>query len=98
MHIEAADEMPVAIPARCAVMVGTDADPKWLAFNCPCGTGHQIMLNLDRRRSPSWAITDQRRLTIKPSIDARRPGGWCHYFVLRGKVKWVSNTEMEPQR
>jgi hypothetical protein len=98
MRVAAADEMPGNIPAFTAVMVGTDADPKWLAFDCPCGTGHQIMLNLDRRRSPSWTVTNTRRLTIKPSVDAYRPERRCHYFVRQGKVKWAPDIDMERQR
>jgi hypothetical protein len=73
-------------------MVGTEADPRWVAFDCPCGAGHQIMLNLDRRRSPSWTVTNTRRLTIMPSVDSRRPAQRCHYFVSEGKVRWVNET------
>lgn len=91
--VGAADQIPANVPALAAVVVGTDADPKWLAFECPCETGHQIMLNLDRRRSPFWTVTKTRRLTIRPSVDSRRPERRCHYFVTKGKVDWVSDTE-----
>jgi hypothetical protein len=97
IRVEAADEIPDTIPALGAVMVGTDADPKWLAFDCPCETGHMIMLNLDRRRSPSWIVVNPRRLTIKPSVDARRSERRCHYLVCQGKVKWVPDIDTETQ-
>jgi Family of unknown function (DUF6527) len=84
-----ADQIPADVPALSAVMVGTPADPRWLAFDCPCGTGHQIMLNLDRRRSPYWTVTSTRRLTIRPSVDSSRHGRRCHYFIHDGKVAWV---------
>ena len=63
----------------------TPAAPKWLAFDCPCRTGHQIMLNLDRRRTPYWTVTNTRRLTVSPSIDSYGPGRRCHYFVRQEK-------------
>lgn len=92
IRVAAADEIPASIPAFSAVMVGMDADPKWLAFDCPCATGHQIMLNLDQRRPPSWAVAGTRRLTIKPSVDSCRPERRCHYFVREGKVRWIPET------
>jgi Family of unknown function (DUF6527) len=87
--VQAADQIPARIAALSAVMVGTPADPRWLAFDCPCGTGHQIMLNLDRRRRPYWTVTGIRRLTIRPSIDSCRPGRRCHYYIHEGRVTWV---------
>jgi len=92
MQVDAADELPTNIPALSAVMVGTPAAPGWLAFDCPCNTGHRIMLNLDWRRSPYWRVTNTRRLTIKPSVDSCRPERRCHYFVREGKVKWVPDS------
>lgn len=89
LRVDAADQIPANIPVFSAVMVGTDTDPRWLAFECPCSTSHQIMLNLDRRRSPSWTVTNTRRLTITPSVDSHRPERRCHYVVCRGKVNWV---------
>ena len=98
MRVDAADELPASIPRMRAVLVGPGSAPKWLAFNCPCDTGHQIMLNLDRRRSPAWTVTNTRRLTISPSIDAHGPVRRCHYFVRQGTVNWVPNTNTEAQR
>jgi hypothetical protein len=89
IRVPAADQIPANAPAWGAVMVGTPADPRWLAFDCPCGTGHQIMLNLDRRRTPCWIVTGARRLTVTPSIDSRQSGHRCHYFIREGKVTWV---------
>jgi hypothetical protein len=98
MRVNAADELPAGLPRMGAILVGPGSAPKWLAFNCPCGAGHQIMLNLDRRRSPFWTVTDTRRLTIVPSVDARGPARRCHYFVRHGTVSWVPNTNTEAGR
>lgn len=90
-HVDAADEIPEALPRLGAIIVGSEAQLTWLAFDCPCMTGHRIMLNLDQRRRPSWKVTDQTKLTIHPSVDARRPEMRCHYWVRQGKITWVKD-------
>jgi hypothetical protein len=30
-------------------------------------------------------------LTIQPSVDAFRGAVRCHYFVTRGRIRWVPN-------
>jgi hypothetical protein len=88
-RVEDGDEIPVDLPHLGAVLVGTEADPRWLVFDCPCRTGHRIMLNLDRDRRPFWSVSNSRRLSIEPSVDSRRPELKCHYWVRRGKIIWV---------
>src|ERR1700729_1097246 len=55
--VEAADEIPEKLPRNAAVIVGTALRPKWIAFDCPCLSGHRIMLNLDHDRRPYWQIS-----------------------------------------
>lgn len=90
-QIEAADEIPERLPWRGAVIVGSQGAPKWIAFDCACGKGHRIMLNLDRKRRPSWQIKSSKwnRLTISPSIDFSDQERRCHYFVRDGRVQWT---------
>jgi hypothetical protein len=88
--VEAADEVPQRLPRNGAVLVGPKARPKWIVFDCPCRSGHRIMLNTDRGRAPHWSTTIGGPLTILPSVDyyehtVRR----CHYFVRKGRIKWV---------
>jgi hypothetical protein len=90
-RVGAADEMPKTLPRRGAVIAGSEALPTWLAFDCPCMTGHRIMLNLDQRRRPAWTISNKKQLTIHPSIDSQRPEMRCHYWVRRGKITWVKD-------
>jgi hypothetical protein len=94
---ESADEIPARLPRNGAVLIGTAAHPKWLAFDCPCRTGHRIMLNCDPARRPHWRIDSHRRLNIVPSVDSRRPVLRCHYFVRKGRVQWVKD-ELEGLR
>lgn len=87
--VEAADEIPERLPRRGAVVVGGRARPKWIAFDCPCGTGHRIMLPTDHAHSPHWKVTPKGKLTIAPSIDYKARDKRCHYFIRDGRVKWT---------
>lgn len=87
--VESADEIPDEIGRSRAVLVGTIRAPKWLAFDCPCGTGHRIMVNLDKNRNPHWSIVNPDRLTVRPSVDYRGSDRRCHYLIRDGRVIWV---------
>lgn len=88
-NVDAADEIPDRLPRRGAVVVGLRARPKWIAFDCPCGTGHRIMLPTDQAYSPHWKVSRREKLTIAPSIDSKSNGLRCHYFIQDGRVKWT---------
>ena len=91
--VDSADEIPERLPGRGAALVGSEQRPKWLAFDCPCNTGHRIMVSLDRGHSPHWTFLNARKLTLAPSIDYRTPKQRCHYFVKHGKIIWVNDRE-----
>jgi len=86
-----ADEIPETLPRNGAVLVCDGGPPKWIAFECPCRTGHRIMLNTDQRRYPAWRVdlTSLDRLTIAPSISANSTKRYCHYFVRNGRIVWT---------
>jgi hypothetical protein len=77
-------------------MVVAGGKPTWLAFDCPCGASHRIMLNLNTARRPSWVLKNYDPLTISPSIDDIAPGRRCHFFVSRGRIHWVRARERMP--
>lgn len=87
--VQAADEIPERLPPRGAVIVGTLRCPKWIAFDCPCKTGHRIMVTLDPAHRPHWAIKRGNKLSLTPSVDYRSAERRCHYFVTNGKTVWV---------
>ena len=89
--VESADEIPEKLPHRRAAVVSSGGRAKWVAFDCPCGTGHRIMLNLDSARKPAWRISNENKgvLTIKPSIDYKGSDRRCHYFIRNGRVDWT---------
>lgn len=89
LRTESASDIPDIIPARHAVIVGTHAHQKWLVFDCPCGHGHRVMLNLDSSHYPRWRITNDYPITLIPSVDEHSHAGHCHYIVRDGRIRWV---------
>lgn len=91
--VEAADEVPMTLPPKGAVLVGTSTYPKWLAFDCPCRQNHRIMVTLDVHHKPHWDLLPGKRLTLSPSVDAWRGGKRCHYVIRNGRTLWVRHEE-----
>ena len=48
IHVGGRPDLPRPLNPRCLYLVGEP--PKWAIFRCPCGTGHQIDLNLAHAR------------------------------------------------
>jgi hypothetical protein len=92
-RVDAADEVPAKLPRNAVVLVGSDRFQKWLVFDCPCRSGHRVMLNLDSGRFPHWRITNLRKLTVTPSVDWHGNGKSCHYFIRAGRVVWAHDKE-----
>ena len=87
--VSEADQIPMAMAASEAVLVASNGISKWLAFDCPCGTGHRVMLNLDRARWPHWTVFGEAPLTLSPSVDMETADRRCHYLLYYGHVNWV---------
>jgi Family of unknown function (DUF6527) len=85
-----ADQIPdVLLPHGAALVKSGDA-LKWLVFDCPCGHGHRIMLNLDSERWPTWNVESQSPLTVWPSVDVDLNMRRCHYVMSCGHVEWIA--------
>jgi hypothetical protein len=87
--VESADDVPQRLPRNGAVLVVSGNYHKWVVFNCPCRSGHRVMLNTDRGRWPSWSTTIRGLLTVLPSVDHQDRGRRCHYFIQKGRIRWV---------
>lgn len=87
--VEAADEVPERLKDGAVILVQSGETPKWLVFDCACGSGHRIFLNLDRGRWPHWRFRQSDVLTVWPSVDFDAPEKRCHYILRRGRVIWV---------
>jgi hypothetical protein len=89
--VASADEVPEHLPRCAAVIVGSLNRIKWLAFDCPCGEGHRVLINCDVHRRPVWSVmlSSRGRLSVMPSVDQAIAGRRCHYFVRNGKIVWA---------
>lgn len=90
---DAADEVPVRLPPRGVVLVGDPGRLKWVAFDCPCGRAHRILLNTDAARRPFWQVAETGGLTVAPSVNATRNGRRCHYHIRNGKILWAKDSD-----
>jgi hypothetical protein len=89
-YVDAADDIPTRLPRNAVVVVGSRQHLKWLAFDCPCRTGHRIMVSLDPKVAPHWLLSDDHPLTIRPSFDYRARHRSCHFFIRRGRIEWAA--------
>ena len=94
-QVGAGDEVPELLPQRGVVLVGAPESPTWAVFDCPCRTGHRLMVNLDRTRHPFWTIQSRRPLSIRPSIDDITLERRCHFIIRGGKLIWAIATNGE---
>lgn len=89
-YVEELYEVPNVLDPATMYVAGTPGAPKWVVFACPCGRGHRVVLSLQRSHRTRWRlVVDRGTPTIWPSVDvveARR----CHYWIRRGRVRWVS--------
>ncbi len=84
---EAVDEVPQSLPRNGVALVASEDVLKWLVFDCPCRSGHRIMLTLQGR--PRWTFNSPDRLSVSPSVDYRGVDRRCHYIIRNGRVKWT---------
>ena len=91
--VAAGDEIPVTLPYRGAVLVGPTRYPTWAALDCPCRTGHRLLINLNSGRNPYWSVRSYSRLSMWPSINASERGKRCHFVLSNGKVQWVKSIQ-----
>lgn len=93
MTVSDIDEVPTRIPKRRAYLVAASKLEKWLVFDCPCNSGHQIMLNLDLSRLPYWSLLTSRgqRITVSPSVDHDGTDRRCHFLIQQGRVIWIGD-------
>jgi len=87
---QSADEVPDKLPRNGVILVADSGRAKWLVFDCPCRTGHRIMLNADQKRFPFWTINPAPMLTLSPSIDSREKHRRCHFFIRNGRITWAT--------
>ena len=94
-QVLAGDEVSERLPHRGIVLVGPLENATWAVMNCPCRTGHRLMVNLDKTRRPFWKIESRNPLSIHPSIDNVTPERRCHFTIRADKTIWAITTSKE---
>src|SRR5713226_7403315 len=89
-HVEAGDAIPEKIPRNGVVVVSRLGLPTWVAFDCPCRSGHRIMVNLDGSWRPHWRITSLKPLSISPSFDDVTQQQRCNFLLRQGPTHCVN--------
>jgi hypothetical protein len=84
---------PASLPRHVIAVIGTYENPKWATFECPCGTGHTIMVNLSRERRPSWSLSvGKDGPSLSPSIDFQDSYTHCHFWLQDGRVRFTPDS------
>lgn len=84
------EDLPERPRANTVYIVGAADDPWLAALVCPCGCGEVIKCPLVRLAGPRWTVEVTGELpTLRPSI-WRTAGCRSHFFVVRGRIKWVT--------
>jgi hypothetical protein len=81
--VDGPDEIPEQIEPRTVVFSGRPA--RWVAFDCPCGRGHLIMVPVTD--SADWRMTKTSPPTLHPSINDLEHG--CHFWLRDGRAHWT---------
>ena len=97
VHFGRMSEVPELPGRRTLVIVGALDRPKWLVFACPCGHAHRVALNLSPARQPNWTIeTDDKLITVWPSVDSVTAERRCHFWLRAGRVRWADEPSRSP--
>ena len=91
VHVGGRADLPRLLNPRRLYLVGEP--PKWAIFRCPCGTGHQIDLNLVHAGRPRWNVVfdEQNRPSLRPSVNVKAELR-CHFWLTAGEVRWCQDS------
>jgi hypothetical protein len=78
-------EIPDSIVGE-AYIVERNEKHHWLVFDCPCGNGHRLTVNLSKEREPFWTIRiEENLLSVTPSVWL---GDECHSHF------WIKSSDI----
>ena len=83
------EDYPEEITGNTIYIIGAYRQPQYAVFQCPCGCGRIVELNLNKESSPSWALKWHVLGTISfsPSI-WRKDGCRSHFFLKKSSIHW----------
>jgi hypothetical protein len=79
-------EAPAALASRDDFVIVERGIPRLAVFQCPCGCGDVVTLNLDSRAGKAWRLSRRNRtVTLRPSV-WRDTGCQSHFVVWGNRV------------
>lgn len=87
------DDVPNVLESRGIAIVAAPRFVKWIIFDCPCRSGHRIMVNADPSRKPAWDLRVKAPATIWPSVDFANHERRCHYSIINGRTHWAKDSD-----
>lgn len=98
VRYERQHQVPDSIPRHTVAVVGSEEVPKWAIFECPCGTGHRIMVSLVSSHTRHWRLkTASERPSLYPSVNFHDAQGRCHFWLRDGRVDFTRDS-IRPRR
>lgn len=88
-HYPSVAELPDQLNRHALAIAGDPA--AWAVLECPCGHGHRLTIRIrPHGHATVWTLTPSNRgPSLHPSIDFDSPGRRCHFWLDRGRVRWV---------
>lgn len=80
---------------RCACIAIVERGvPRWAVFQCPCGCGELVAVNLDKRSGPHWRLLrNEDSISLIPSV-WRESGCRSHFIIWKNRV-WLFRERRE---
>jgi hypothetical protein len=98
-RFEARTSVPDPVRRHTVAVVERDGLPMWAIFECPCGNGHTLLVNLSRTRRPAWSLTaDSRGPSLAPSIDFADGKRRCHFWLQHGRARFTPDSTSARRR
>jgi hypothetical protein len=86
--VESMTELPENLK-NVIYVVGTAAKYKWVVFNCPCGCGERLDVNLMRSRHPFWKLNlEGGKASLSPSVWVPTDRCGSHFWLIDSQVHW----------
>ena len=74
--------------ARSRLAVVERGHPRSVLFQCPCGCGDVVVINVDRAAGPAWRLRlSDGSLSLMPSV-WRTTGCKSHFILWKNQVWW----------
>lgn len=85
------DDFPDVILPNEFYVIGSSCHPQYAAFQCPCGCGRTVELNLNRASSPVWRLRWHLfgTVSLSPSV-WRKDGCKSHFFLKKSRIYWCN--------